>query len=137
MLSGFVLLLLIPGKPIPRRKAPPESLISLYTDPRRRGYLANLEDLIKAEEDLAQIMGYERKPAQEQWEEKKPDQLFFGIPSGSIISLKDKKCFVPTHPVLQKYYGIDANGRESFVSDHSYATTFSSTSMRKSDFIHS
>uniref|UniRef100_A0A1I7W553 39S ribosomal protein L15, mitochondrial n=1 Tax=Loa loa TaxID=7209 RepID=A0A1I7W553_LOALO len=125
------------GRPIPRRKAPPTSLVSLYIDPRRRGYLARPEDLIKAEEDLAQIMGYERKPAREQWEEKRPDQLFFGIPSGSIVSLKDKKCFAPVHPVLQKYYGIDANARGSFVADHSYATTFSSTSMRKNDFIYS
>ncbi|VDO18098.1 unnamed protein product [Brugia timori] len=112
-------------------------MISLYTDPRRRGYLADPEDLIKAEEDLAQIMGYERKPAREQWEEKRPDQLFLGIPSGSIVSLKDKKCFAPTHPVLQRYYGIDDNARESFVADHSYATTFSSTSMRSNDFIYS
>lgn len=129
--------MLVTGKPIPRRKAPPESLVSLYTDPRRRGYLANPEDLIKAEEDLGQIMGYERKPAQERWEEKRPDQLFLGIPSGSIVSLKDKKCFAPTHPVLQKYYGINDSTEENFVADHPYATTFSSTSMRKDDFIHS
>ncbi|VDK76329.1 unnamed protein product [Onchocerca ochengi] len=125
------------GKPIPRRKAPPESLLSLYTDSRHRGYLANPEDLIKAEEDLAQIMGYKRKPARERWEEKRPDQLFFGIPSGSIVSLKDKKCFAPAHPVLQKYYGIDDSAEESFVADHSYATTFSSTSMRENDFKYS
>lgn len=128
---------LIIGKPIPRRKAPPESLLSLYTDSRHRGYLANPEDLIKAEEDLAQIMGYKRKPARERWEEKRPDQLFFGIPSGSIVSLKDKKCFAPAHPVLQKYYGIDDSAEESFVADHSYATTFSSTSMRENDFKYS
>lgn len=82
-------------------------------------------------------MGYEKKPAREQWEEKRPDQLFLGIPSGSIVSLKDKKCFAPEHPVLQNYYGIDVNARESFAADHSYATTFSSKSMRESDLIFS
>uniref|UniRef100_A0A915Q1A5 Large ribosomal subunit protein uL15m n=1 Tax=Setaria digitata TaxID=48799 RepID=A0A915Q1A5_9BILA len=125
------------GKPIPRRKAPPGNLMSLYTDPRHRGYLANPEDLSKAEEELAQIMGYKREPAQENWEEKERDQLFLGIPSGSIISLKDKKCFAPLHPVLRKYYGIDNSAEDNFVTDHSYATTFSLTSMRENDFKHS
>lgn len=126
----------VSGKPIPRRKAPPESLVPYYTDPRNRGYLADPEDLTKAEEDLAQIMAYERKPARTNWEEKRPDQLFLGIPSGSIVSLKDRKCFVPAHPILRKYYGIDDHTGDNFVADHSYATTFSSA-MRKDDFRHS
>lgn len=123
------------GKPIPRRKAPPESLVLYYTNPRNRGYLANPADLIKAEEDLAQIMGYKRKSAQK-WDDKKPDQVFLGIQSGTIVSLKDRKCFAPMHPVLRNYYGIDDNTEESFVADHSYATTFSSA-LRMTDFKHS
>ncbi|VDM95185.1 unnamed protein product [Thelazia callipaeda] len=125
------------GKPVPRRKAPPQNLLSYYTDARRRGYLADASDLDKAEEDLAQIMGYERKPAQDSWEEKRPDQLFLGIPSGSILSLKDRKCFAPLHPVLRKYYGLDDDTGENFVADHSYATTFSRNTMRNSDFKYS
>lgn len=68
-------------------------------------------------------MGYERKEVQSEWEEKRPDQLFIGIESGSLISLKDKKVFLPTHRALQNYYGLGENP-DDFRSDHSFAFEF-------------
>uniref|UniRef100_A0A915BY72 Large ribosomal subunit protein uL15m n=1 Tax=Parascaris univalens TaxID=6257 RepID=A0A915BY72_PARUN len=105
------------GKPIPRRKAPPESLISYYTDARNRGYLASEEEIEKEESHLAQLMGYDRVKSEREWERKKPDQLFVGISSGSLVSLVDRKVFAPTHSVLKRYYGVDRPSSE-LISDH-------------------
>lgn len=118
------------GKPVPRRKLPPESLISYYTNPRKRGYLADDEALSKAEEELGQLMGYSRKCAVA-GENKKPDQVFLGIPSGSIVSLVDRKIFLPTHPSHRKYYGLVRSSDDTLLSDTSYASTFSSHLRKK------
>ncbi|KHN87599.1 39S ribosomal protein L15, mitochondrial [Toxocara canis] len=107
------------GKPIPRRKAPPESLLPYYTDARNRGYLASEAEIEKEEFNLGQLMGYNRVKSEREWERKKPDQVFIGLPSGSLVSLVDQKVFSPTHPVLRKYYGIDDDNSEQ-LADHAY-----------------
>uniref|UniRef100_A0A914EN10 Large ribosomal subunit protein uL15m n=1 Tax=Acrobeloides nanus TaxID=290746 RepID=A0A914EN10_9BILA len=97
------------GKPIPPRKYPPHTLMPYYIDPNNRGYLAKPEDIAKSEQRLAEIVGYQRQvdPSDEEnWqrEQKNPKQVFLGLEPGSIVSLEDRKVFVPTHPVLTEYY---------------------------------
>lgn len=93
------------GQPIPPRKYPPHSVMNYYTNPNYRGYLADEESIENSEERLAQIVGYERKQAEEvNNEQKKPSQVFLGLESGSIVSLADEKVFEPTHPSLVDYY---------------------------------
>uniref|UniRef100_A0A0N4ZU88 Large ribosomal subunit protein uL15m n=1 Tax=Parastrongyloides trichosuri TaxID=131310 RepID=A0A0N4ZU88_PARTI len=93
------------GKPIPPRKAPPKSLITYYTDPKNRGYLADPSEIEKCKRELAKKYGYELPVESDiKPEMKKPTEVFLGIESGSIVSLVDKKIFVPTHPTLKKYY---------------------------------
>ncbi|MFH4977573.1 hypothetical protein AB6A40_004282 [Gnathostoma spinigerum] len=108
------------GLPIPRRKAPPESLLSYYTNPRNRGYLCKKEDLTRAEDELAQLYGYERKLRCETLDEKDPTQIFVGLEPGSLISLADKKVFVPTSEAHRRYYGAEG-GKSVLFCDHQYS----------------
>ncbi|KAI6214025.1 hypothetical protein M3Y94_00220200 [Aphelenchoides besseyi] len=94
------------GIPVPRRKRPPHSLISFYSNPKNRGYLAEESECEKAADELAQILDYKRTqsiPSHVQ-EEKHPDHIFLGIEPGSLVSLADKKIFRPTHPVHRDFY---------------------------------
>ncbi|WKX89294.1 hypothetical protein Q1695_008722 [Nippostrongylus brasiliensis] len=79
------------GNPVPARKAPPPSLLEYYTDATNRGYLADADQLVEARKRLALV--------------------FHGIPPGAVVSLADKKVFLPTDPVVRDYY------LKSFVSD--------------------
>uniref|UniRef100_A0A0N5AL37 Large ribosomal subunit protein uL15m n=1 Tax=Syphacia muris TaxID=451379 RepID=A0A0N5AL37_9BILA len=108
------------GNVIPRRKAPPAELMLYYMDPKNRGYLAKKDEIETAEKDLADLYGYERKRIKN-LEEKAVDQVFYGIPSGSIVSLTDKKVFVPTDEKLRRYYGLSRSGDDEMEADHSYA----------------
>ena len=70
-------------------------------------YLADEDECEAAAENLAKIVGYERRIPTPSFahEQKHPDSIFLGIPAGSLISLADKKAFRPTHPELRAYYG--------------------------------
>ncbi|CEF65526.1 39S ribosomal protein L15, mitochondrial [Strongyloides ratti] len=93
------------GKPIPPRKAPPQSLMLYYTNPRNRGYLADPKEVEKDRIELAKKYGYELPDSTGKANEiKKPTEVFMGIESGSIVSLTDKKVFIPKDPILKKYY---------------------------------
>ncbi|VDK66174.1 unnamed protein product [Anisakis simplex] len=110
------------GKPIPRRLAPPESLLDYYTDPRNRGYLADEMEIRQEEINLGQLMGYNREEAKDhEWERKKPDQVFVGLECGSLVSMADRKVFLPTNPVLRRYYGLDKENDKDILADHQYA----------------
>ncbi|VDD93521.1 unnamed protein product [Enterobius vermicularis] len=103
------------GNVVPRRKAPPADLMLYYMDPKNRGYLAKKEEIEEAEQEI-------RK---KELEEKPIDQLFIGIPSGSIVSLADKKIFIPKNKTLRRYYGLDKSDNDDLLADHSYAQEFS------------
>lgn len=107
------------GNVVPRRKAPPADLLLYYMDPKNRGYLAKKDDLEEAEKDLAQILAYERLEKKD-FEEKPADQVFIGIPSGSVVSLADKKVFSPTNKTLRRYYGLDKSGDTELLADNLY-----------------
>ncbi|KAL3097465.1 hypothetical protein niasHS_003913 [Heterodera schachtii] len=103
------------GKPIPRRKHPPYSLMEYYMDPDYRGYLANPEDIETSRVRLADIVGYTlvTGPPPFENEQKRPDQVFLGLEPGQLVSLEDEKVFEPTHPTLVEYY----RGEEQQVAD--------------------
>lgn len=102
------------GKPVPARKAPPPSLIEYYTDASKRGYLAGSVELAEARKRLALVMGFELPKEEICLGNKEPTQVFHGIPPGAVVSLVDKKVFLPSHPVVKDYY------MKNFVSDKQY-----------------
>lgn len=66
----------------------------------------------RSAERLAEIMAYDSNIITENdhklWEkeEKRPDQVFLGIRPGSLVSLADKKVFLPTHPEVFDHYNM-------------------------------
>lgn len=92
------------GKPVPTRKAPPPSLLEYYSDASNRGYLAGSAELAEARKRLALVMGYDLPVKEICLGEKEPAQVFYGIPPGAVVSLTDRKVFLPSHPVVKEYY---------------------------------
>ncbi|CAJ0596041.1 unnamed protein product [Cylicocyclus nassatus] len=102
------------GKPVPARKAPPPSLLEYYTDPLNRGYLADFHELGKARQRLGLVRGYKVPDEETRLGDKGPTQVFYGIPPGALVSLADKKVFLPTNPIVRDYYHKD------FVADKQF-----------------
>ncbi|VDP03147.1 unnamed protein product [Heligmosomoides polygyrus] len=102
------------GVPVPARKAPPPSLLEYYTNASNRGYLAESDELVDARRRLALVMGYELPKDETRLGEKAPTQVFHGIPPGAVVSLADKKVFLPTNPIVRDYY------MTKFVSDKQF-----------------
>lgn len=73
-----------------------------------RGYLATQDEMDRERAKLAQLMGYspEKEPVSKglQGKDKPPGRIFHGLPSGSIVSLADKKVFCPTSPEILRLY---------------------------------
>ncbi|CAI4231278.1 unnamed protein product [Auanema sp. JU1783] len=102
------------GLPVPPRRAPPTSLLEYYLSPLNRGYLSKDEEINEMRKKLSLVMGYDHT-AELVGETKSPNQIFHGIPAGSVVSLADKKIFGPTREELKKYYEGDLR------SDTNYA----------------
>ncbi|XP_023021998.2 mitochondrial ribosomal protein L15 [Leptinotarsa decemlineata] len=98
------------GVPIPRRMIPPPDAIEYYTDPSKRGYLADPEKISEERLVLAQKYGYtvpkiEDDPDYQMLTERKdPRQIFYGLHPGWIINLKDEVILKPQNEELQEYY---------------------------------
>ncbi|KAK6623744.1 hypothetical protein RUM43_009597 [Polyplax serrata] len=91
------------GRPIPKRLLPPDDAIEMYSDPKRRGYMADPQEIEYERGVLAQKYGYElveRKPPMR----KDPLQIFLGLEPGWVINLRDKLILKPRDPELLKYY---------------------------------
>lgn len=91
------------GQAIPRRMLPPENAIKDYADPKRRGYLADPQEIEYERAALAQKYGYEyikRDPPIR----KDPRQIFLGLEPGWVINLKDKTILKPKNQELVEYY---------------------------------
>lgn len=89
---------------------PPADAIEYYTDPTKRGYLANPQKVSEERLVLAQKYGYEL-PAIENdsnydmlTERKDPRQIFYGLNPGWVVNLKDKVILKPQEEELIKYY---------------------------------
>ncbi|KHJ75116.1 hypothetical protein OESDEN_25268, partial [Oesophagostomum dentatum] len=102
------------GTPVPARKAPPPSLLEYYTSALNRGYLAETAEIQEARQRLGLVMGYKVPEKEGTLEEKGPTQVFYGIPPGALVSLVDKKVFLPTNPIVRDYYQKD------FVADKQF-----------------
>lgn len=89
---------------------PPQDAIDYYTDPAKRGYLADPEKVSQERLVLAQKYGYELPkiegdPVYEMMKDRKdPRQIFYGLHPGWLINLKDKTVLKPEDEELVKYY---------------------------------
>ncbi|XP_052249776.1 LOW QUALITY PROTEIN: 39S ribosomal protein L15, mitochondrial-like, partial [Dreissena polymorpha] len=89
------------GAPIPRCSLPPKDALEYYTNPEKRGYLADPEKVRQARYELAQKYGYEptdyeNGPNAELFKKRKdPRQIFFVLSPGWVICLKDKVIIKP------------------------------------------
>ncbi|VEN63788.1 unnamed protein product [Callosobruchus maculatus] len=98
------------GVPIPRRMMPPPDAIMYYSDPSKRGYLADPAEISKERLVLAQKYGYnlpkiEDDPSYQMLTERKdPRQIFYGLHPGWVVNLKDKVILKPEEEILVKYY---------------------------------
>ena len=98
------------GIAIPRNKLPPQDAVDYYTDPTKRGYLADPEKVNESRVVLAQKYGYvlpdvEKDPMCEMLMARKdPRQIWFGLEPGWVVNLKDKTVLKPTNPMMQEYY---------------------------------
>lgn len=99
------------GEPIPRRMLPPTDDLALhYTDPAKRGYLADPEKVSWERFVLAQKYGYllprlEDDPDYEMLTQRKdPRQIFHGLEPGWIVNLKDQIILKPKSEMLSQYY---------------------------------
>ncbi|XP_052256113.1 39S ribosomal protein L15, mitochondrial-like [Dreissena polymorpha] len=98
------------GVPIPRCSLPPKDALEYYTNPEKRGYLADPEKVRHARFELAQKYGYEppdyeNGPNAELFKKQKdPRQIFFGLNPGWVICLKDKVIIKPKDDDYLQYY---------------------------------
>ncbi|KHJ88040.1 hypothetical protein OESDEN_12170 [Oesophagostomum dentatum] len=92
----------------------PHCLSRYYTNALNRGYLAEAAEIQEARQRLGLVMGYKVPERKEHLEEKGPTQVFYGIPPGALVSLVDKKVFLPTNPIVKDYYQKD------FVADKQF-----------------
>lgn len=98
------------GEPIPRRMLPPEDAMEYYTDPTKRGYLADPEKISWERFVLAQKYGYTLPKIENDYQysmltlRKDPRQIFYGLEPGWVVNLPDKTILKPTDKDLQEYY---------------------------------
>ncbi|XP_033127213.1 39S ribosomal protein L15, mitochondrial-like [Anneissia japonica] len=98
------------GVPIMRRSLPPKDLVDFYTNPDKRGYLADPDKVRKARFDLAQKFGYQLPDLSQDTRyamlsmRKDPRQIFYGLEPGWVVNLKDKTVLKPKDEQLLEYY---------------------------------
>ena len=101
------------SKPIPRCKLPPENAALYYSNPRKRGYLADEDKIREAKAELAQKYGYvlpdiTKDPLMTMLLMRKtPRQIWYGLEPGWIVNLRDKCILKPTSEQLQAFYSAD------------------------------
>lgn len=94
------------GVPIPKRMLPPQDAIDYYTDPKNRGYLADLKQVSKERLVLAQKYGYELPKIENDVnytmlsQRKDPRQIFYGLHPGWVISVADQTIIKPKEVVV-------------------------------------
>lgn len=100
------------GRPIPKRRLPPEDAIRYYSDPAFRGYLADPREVARHRLLLAHKYGYqlpdqEQDPDRAMLEERKdPRQVFYGLAPGWVVNLRDRLILQPTDPAYREYYDL-------------------------------
>lgn len=98
------------GIPIPKCKLPPEDALEFYLDSKKRGYLADQEQISQARLELAQKFGYQLKDIEEDpkfemlTKRKSSSQIFFGLNPGWVVNMKDKCVMKPGDEQYNTYY---------------------------------
>lgn len=98
------------GIPIVRRMLPPPDVMEYYTDPTKRGYLADQELISKERLVLAQKYGYklakiENYPNYNMFtKQKDPRQIFYGLEPGWVVNLREEYVLKPKTKELLEYY---------------------------------
>lgn len=98
------------GIPIPKRMVPPPDAIDYYSDPSKRGYLADPEKVSQERLVLAQKYGYDLPKIENEpnynmlCERKDPRQIFYGLEPGWVVNLQDKVILKPEEKELVEYY---------------------------------
>ncbi|XP_045470135.1 39S ribosomal protein L15, mitochondrial [Harmonia axyridis] len=98
------------GLPIPRRMIPPPDAIEYYSDPSKRGYLADPEKVSEERLVLAQKYGYTLPNIENDrdydmlTERKDPRQIFFGLNPGWVVNVKDGVIMKPLNDELKEFY---------------------------------
>lgn len=89
---------------------PPPDAIEYYSDPAKRGYLADPEKVSEERLVLAQKYGYNLPKIEEDadykmlCERKDPRQIFYGLQPGWVINLKDRVILKSEEEELLQYY---------------------------------
>lgn len=89
---------------------PPPDAIEYYSDPSKRGYLADPEKISEERLVLAQKYGYDLPKIEEDHdygmltERKDPRQIFYGLHPGWVVNLKDKIILKPAEEELLQHY---------------------------------
>jgi large subunit ribosomal protein L15 len=97
------------GRPIPRCKLPPQDAVVHYADAKKRGYLADPDEINEARYTLAQKYGYVLPDLSEDpmfdmlMMRKDPRQIFYGLAPGWVVNLKDRKICKPKCPEFVEY----------------------------------
>lgn len=90
---------------------PPEDAVEYYTDPKKRGYLADPDLVAEERFKLAQKYGYVLPDLKQDpdtlammLERKDPRQIFYGLNPGWLVNMKDRKIYEPEEERLLDYY---------------------------------
>merc|ERR1712217_403908 len=104
-------------------------LYSYYSDPSKRGYLADPEEIEIARKKLYEDHGkvYDKEEFHKNFEnpvKKHPRQIFYGLDAGMLVNIKDKVIYEPVTEEVEEFYkdefrygGKKAKG---FVKEHGY-----------------
>lgn len=89
---------------------PPADAIEYYSDPAKRGYLADPEKVSEERLVLAQKYGYQLPKIEDDPDyemlciRKDPRQIFYGLEPGWVVNLKDRVILKPEEGELVQYY---------------------------------
>ena len=125
------------GRPIDKRMLPTVSdqksdkLYTYYSDPVKRGYLADPEQVEIARKQLYEDHGkvYDKDEFHKNFKmdpksiKKHPRQIFYGLEAGMLVNIKDKVIYEPVTEEVEEFYrdefryGGEAKG---FVKENGY-----------------
>jgi len=91
------------GKPIDKRQLPLQDLFHYYSNPEKRGYLADPETVQQARQQSIQAFNRDQTLKQAH-PSKHPCQIFYNLWPGMLVNLADKTVHVPADDEVKGYY---------------------------------
>jgi len=126
------------GRPIDKRMLPTVSdqksdkLYTYYSDPSKRGYLSDPEEIEAARKKLYEDHGkvYDKDEFHKHFEKidsetmkKHPRQIFYGLDAGMLVNIKDKVIYEPVTEEVDEFYRDEfryGGHAEGFVKEKGY-----------------